>query len=205
MRARFLILTFIVICITAVSAQARYLEMMRRQAYMDANPKPVGVRPVYRTPSHVQPEAQTKPQQSQLLQYEGGYSLTAYCHHDPINYVDPWGLTPNGCGGPTTGWVPDNPWWLGGANFESACNRHDLCYEGNGPQKCNASKGGCDAKFLAGMMGACTKKYKWTPWKLPQCYKIAVTYAAVVAIVADNAFDDARNKNLNCRCKKVRP
>lgn len=93
MKSRLLILAFIVVCVTSVSVQAQYLEMLRRQAYIKANPKPVGITPVsHMLSTNTQSEAHARPQPPQLLQYEDGYGLRVYCKSDPINYVDPWGL-----------------------------------------------------------------------------------------------------------------
>jgi hypothetical protein len=114
MKYRTTILSVIITCITAVSAQAQYLRMMQQYGYIQSRPpvispavtvQHVGVRPINATvtprqtvqpivPSpSLSPVAQFKSQPPQLKQYQDGMNLYQYCKSDPVNYVDPWGLT----------------------------------------------------------------------------------------------------------------
>lgn len=118
MKHRTIILAFVIACFTAIPAQARYLQMQQQYGYVQNRPpaisptatiQHVGVRPVNATvaprqtiqptlhaaalSSSLHPVAQFKSQPLQLKQYQDGMNLYQYCKSDPVNYVDPWGLT----------------------------------------------------------------------------------------------------------------
>ncbi|QOL26365.1 hypothetical protein LP316_03405 [Thalassotalea sp. LPB0316] len=70
---------------------------------------------------------------------------------------------------------PDQP--LDGYSFESACNNHDICYNGGSGQM------GCDMAFYDSMLDVCKGDY--------QCNTYAKGYSAAVEMVGDDAYDKA--------------
>ena len=118
MKHRILVLAFMVTCFTAICAQARYLQMQQQYGYIQNRPpaispsatiQHVSVRPIVTTvvsrqtvqptvqiatsSQSLKPVARFKSQPPQLKQYHDGMNLYQYCKSDPVNYVDPWGLT----------------------------------------------------------------------------------------------------------------
>jgi len=103
----------------------------------------------------------------------------------------------NGCSAPWAGYLRNSP---AGADFEPACNNHDICY-GDTTQ----SKGICDQNFYDSMRAACEKQFLRKTGgilstvltggqALTTCYGWAKNYRTAVALApkAQRGFDDAQ-------------
>ena len=100
----------------------------------------------------------------------------------------PDALLPSGACG--SGWnepfVPDR---FGDADFGSACQAHDSCYE-----TCGREKSDCDSRFLGDLRDSCRSGYSgW--WQGPgreACFVVAETYALAVQRLAGDAYRAAQ-------------
>jgi len=104
---------------------------------------------------------------------------------------------PNGCG---TKEHPVNPTdsegkYKGRANFTSACNTHDACYD-----RCNSGKAPCDKQLEDDMNAECNSKYKARSPELAHCKKMVKNWfiAGVQTIFGSWAYDDAQQKACQC-------
>lgn len=103
---------------------------------------------------------------------------------------------PNGCG--TTD-KPVDPTDLaqgkgGKANFTSACNNHDVCYD-----TCNSDRSVCDKKFLDEMYGECARKYAKGSKALTHCIGVAKNFFyAGARTFGGSAWDSAQQKACQC-------
>ncbi len=90
---------------------------------------------------------------------KGGINLFAYVENNPVNSIDPMGLS--GCG-PGERWgdwlIPDYP---GGYPFKECCDQHDDCYGCDG-KKAGKSQRDCDMKFCKCLIGKCLEN-RWNP------------------------------------------
>jgi len=79
----------------------------------------------------------------------------------------------NGCGGQDSEWIPER--WPDVFDFESACNRHDDCYETLGK-----TKKICDKQFLTDMKRSCGR---YSPQRRVRYGRKALSCAAVARFV----------------------
>lgn len=93
----------------------------------------------------------------------------------------------NGCGSGLTGRITPNGFL---ANFEPACNDHDLCYGILGE-----TKESCDDRFLIKMRQRCKSTYDdW--WEKPSryiCYENAQLYYEAVNRFGGDAYREAQD------------
>lgn len=85
---------------------------------------------------------------------------------------------PNGCS-----FSPDK--W-GKANFKPVCDKHDICYS----KGSKTSRKSCDQKFLAGLLGVCSKTYepKKHAVKYTACSSVAGGYYQAVRKLAKSYY-----------------
>lgn len=101
---------------------------------------------------------------------------------------------PNGCGGNGGVGVPNS---FGAANFLSACNTHDCCYD-----RCNTSRASCDTNFQNTLLAACTAAYSGTgvmqSIKRGSCNAAANTYYSFVDSQGMTYYDAAQRQSCDC-------
>jgi len=122
------------------------------------------------------------------------------CTSPEVWTTDPNGSTPpaDGCSAP--GWLPgekDNPGWFLDADFEAACNGHDLCYS-----NCSSSRRSCDRSFRDAMLAACDGIYSWWNPQRRRCRDWARNYYRAVRLFAgvNGAYRDRQEAACYCAC-----
>jgi len=109
----------------------------------------------------------------------GDLNLYAYVGGSPLMRVDPSGLK---CGSGWSDWVVPDSWW-GLFSFESACDKHDKCYDRCGSTKCQ-----CDNDFKNNLLSACKGL---TGTAKTHCESMATSYYTAVKNLGQSAYDDA--------------
>lgn len=103
---------------------------------------------------------------------------------------------PNGCGTSDKPVSPsDAEGKKGGkADFTSACNTHDVCYD-----TCNSSRSTCDQKFLTDMYAECSAKYGPKTAGLTHCRAMAKNFFYDgVRTFGGSAWDESQQKSCQC-------
>src|SRR5699024_3702251 len=99
----------------------------------------------------------------------------------------------NGCG--AEGDDLPVPQGFGWADFQPACNEHDICYG-----TCGTNRVACDADLASGIADICDTAYAYglMPLKHKVCMTMAGAYGLAVATSGMGTFEEAQKEDCEC-------